>query len=190
MFQAIFTPMVSAGQPQDTHSYSLLLDFGNIFGFSTFVIALFAIVKTKHTRDHRLMALLIYGFLPLLIFSFAAIKRGPYIFLGAPAIFMLIAYYASEREKLPSIPTWIPRVLAYTSIVFIVGYSLDKMYLFRNKSSKSEWCERIKSAHPPHGAVLYNEQHYLEWMFYHDGVTAYEGKPKITSSPHAHTPPF
>jgi 4-amino-4-deoxy-L-arabinose transferase-like glycosyltransferase len=170
---SIFTPMVTSGVPQPTTWYSLLTDFGNIFGYTTYLIATIAITTSFRDKNFKLFALLVYSIFPLIIFSLAVVKRGPYIFIGAPGIFILIGWLMTNAGNILYQHQKIIRVIGVISILFICGYSLEKLYLFQDQKRTKDWCEKIKVSDYETGSIVYNESHYLELMFYKQDVTAY-----------------
>jgi 4-amino-4-deoxy-L-arabinose transferase len=175
MMKAIFLPMISGPMDNDATWYSSITDFGNFFGYSIFLLIIISLVLAMDEGNQKWRAILVYGALPLVIFSFAEIKRGPYIFVGAPALFIIISYFTLTKEKFSALKklSMVP-LLGYISIASIVIYSAEKLYLFEpHRFDTPEWSTRIKSLNLPKDTVIYNEPHYLEMMFYHD-VTAYE----------------
>lgn len=178
MFGALFNPFSDTTLNTDGTWYSYLTDYGNLFGYSTFaLLALFIWQLSKANAEKNsfkqlCIALLTWALLPLMLFSMAEVKRGTYLFISAPALFILIAWFVIQFEQHRFYLKKAATLLAYTSIIFIAGYSLEKLYLFRPAVRNKTWCDEIKNKDYPAGAVLYNEPHSIELMFYHN-VTAY-----------------
>ncbi len=172
MAEAIFHPMTIIIPGNDGTWYSYLTDFGNFFGYPTYVLGIISIYLAIKDYNRKLLTLAIWIAVPLMIFSAAEIKRGTYLMISAPAIFLLVAYFATAVvvywKKYP-ISKW----LAYVSIISMVVYSIERLYLFSNRKPRHlEWSDELKNRNPVPSSVIYDEPHAIELMFYHD-VTAY-----------------
>ncbi len=172
MLQAIFTPFADTTLNTDGTWYSYLTDFGNLFGYSAYIIVALVAWKSMKEKNMLWMALVIWAVLPLTIFSMAEVKRGTYLFISAPALFMLIAYAASASWRNVNWNKRLLPLMGYVSVLFIAGYSVEKLYLFKPKARTKDWSDQIKQANYMEGAVIYNEPRCIEIMFYHN-VTAY-----------------
>jgi 4-amino-4-deoxy-L-arabinose transferase-like glycosyltransferase len=172
MLKSMFTPFVDATRNPEGQWYSYLKDFGLFFGYGSFVLLLWFIWRAFVHRSMRDFALWMWMVLPLFIFSMAEVKRGTYLFISAPPLFYLICYAWMNRDQL--LPRWTRfiQLSALVSMIMMFGYSIEKLYLFRERKLTKDWSERIKNADPRPGTVIYNEPRYIEMMFYHD-VTAY-----------------
>ncbi|MFM9984116.1 MAG: ArnT family glycosyltransferase, partial [Flavobacteriales bacterium] len=172
MLRAIFTPFQDTTINTDGTWYSYLTDFGNLFGYSAFLLLASVAWRAMKSKSNMFLALFIWATLPLLIFSLAEVKRGTYLFISAPALFILISWAAAQgwrhiRWSERAIP-----ILGFVSILSIAVYSFEKLYLFRDNSAKNAWSAEIKGRHYEDGEVIYNEPRSIEVMFYHN-VTAY-----------------
>lgn len=173
LIHSLFLPMYDETVSPDGTWYSYLTDFGNFFGYTTYILVVIFSVKMIRERTDKeqfitKLAMLIWIVLPLIIFSFAEAKRGTYLFISAPAIFILIAY---SLENAKSRKLW-SRWLSVASVVFIIGYSTDKAVNIIGKEHSRDWSDELKSRKYNQGEVIYGEPHYIEAMFYHD-ITAY-----------------
>ena len=172
MAEAIFHPMTIKIEGNDGTWFSYLTDFGNLFGYPTYVLGIMSIYLAIKENNRKLLTLAVLIALPLMIFSAAEIKRGTYLMISAPAVLLLVAYFATTvipRLRNHPITKW----LAYVSVLSIAVFSLERLYLFsKNKPRNLEWSDELKKRTPAPGSVLYDEPHSIEMMFYHD-VTAY-----------------
>lgn len=180
MSAAMFHPMHIVIPGNDGTWYSYITDFGKFFGYSTFILMGIAFATSVSTRNRIALTLFIWIALPLFIFSLAEIKRGTYLMIAAPSVFLLLAHFLTDLNILNRYKK-ATRILAVISVLSIIVYSIEKLYLFSNNKSRTrDWSIRIKELNPAKGTVIYNEPHCIEMMFYHD-VTAYEF-PKKTPS--------
>ncbi|MBL0314747.1 MAG: glycosyltransferase family 39 protein [Flavobacteriales bacterium] len=170
MMQAIFHPLHLNDPHNDATWYTYPTVFGNYFGYTTYLLIAYVVYLSIKTKERKWIVLSAWIIIPFFIFQIAEIKRGTYLMIFAPAIFLIIGYFLQHHITWRKIPL---RLLATISVIFIAGYSIEKLYLFSSKSQTTpDWTIRIKEAHPQPGSVIYNEPHYIEMMFYHE-VTAY-----------------
>jgi len=173
LLQSLFSPMTDNGAGHQGTWYSHILNFSNFFGWGSLLLMIVAIVLFIKSKSRVWLLLLLWALLPLIIFSFAEMKRGTYLMIGAPAAFMVVSYFALQMAESFRFARF-PIALAWISVVTIVGYSIEKLYLFSdNKPGTSDWSETIKNADYSLGTIIYNEVHCIEVMFYHDDVVAY-----------------
>ncbi len=175
MLKAIFKPFNDTTLNTDGTWYSYLTDFGNLFGYSAYLLLAYTMWLAGRTKSNLLYALFAWSALPLFIFSLAEVKRGTYLFISAPALFMLIAWAAMHRWQQLRVSLRVIPLLGFVSIIFIVGYSIEKLYLFKDNSAEHEWSAEVKNRRYKDGEVIYNEPRCIELMFYHN-VTAYPFK--------------
>ena len=95
MAEAIFHPMTIKIEGNDGTWFSYLTDFGNLFGYPTYVLGIMSIYLAIKENNRKLLTLAVLIALPLMIFSAAEIKRGTYLMISAPAVFLLVAYFAT-----------------------------------------------------------------------------------------------
>jgi 4-amino-4-deoxy-L-arabinose transferase-like glycosyltransferase len=169
---SLFTPFHNNSLNPDGKWYSYLTDFGNFFGYTTYLIMVMVLFQLFKSRNHILITLLVWVILPLLIFSCAEVKRGTYLFISAGGVFMLVGWACSHEMAHTNLMGKSLRILGICSVILILGYSLDRMNLFKRRIYGMEWSDKIKNAQYQKGDVIYDEPHYIELMFYHD-VTAY-----------------
>jgi 4-amino-4-deoxy-L-arabinose transferase-like glycosyltransferase len=171
MLKAIFNPLYATVENNDSKWYSQLMNFGVFFGFTSYVVLLFYLLKRKVVFNQRRVFMLIWIILPLVIFSVAEIKRGTYLMITAPAIIALTAAMFYEEWHWSKLN--LAGATALISFISIGVLSVEKLYLFSpDKSHTRDWSTEIKNRTLAPGSVLYNEPHYIELMFYHD-VIAY-----------------
>jgi 4-amino-4-deoxy-L-arabinose transferase len=173
LIHSLFLPVYDSSVSPDGTWYSYLTDFGNFFGYTTYILVILFIVNLVNERSDRgvhlqRIALLIWVILPLILFSFAEAKRGTYIFISAPAIVILISYSLEKSMNWKSLSRWI----SIASVVLILGYSIDKGINIIGKEHSREWSDELKSRKYNGGEVIHGEPHYIEAMFYHN-ITAY-----------------
>jgi 4-amino-4-deoxy-L-arabinose transferase-like glycosyltransferase len=168
----LFMPFVDPSFNPDGTWYSYLTDFGSFFGYTSFGIVIFFSWKYLRAINFQGIAMLVWALLPLLVFSLAEVKRGTYLFISAPAIFIFISMAVNEFVSGQKGGRIFMQAMTAVSVVSILIYSFEKLYIFNPKPRDREWSERIKSAEYLDGAVVYNEPHSIELMFYHN-VTAY-----------------
>lgn len=169
---SLFSPFYNESINPDGKWYSYLSDFGNFFGFSTYLIMAIVLFQLLKSKNQLFITLLVWIILPLAIFSCAEVKRGTYLFISASGVFMLIGWACSHEFTNSNLISKSMRILGICSVILIFGYSLDRMFLFKKRIYSREWSDKIKNAQYEKGAVIYDEPHYIELMFYHD-VTAY-----------------
>lgn len=170
MMRAMFHPLHLNDPKNDATWYTYLTVFGNYFGYTTYLLLGWIVFTSFKTNERKWVALAAMVFIPFFIFQIAEIKRGTYLMIFAPAIFLVIGYFIQQKTYWGKIPM---HVIAWISVVFIAGYSFEKLYLFSStRQTVPEWSVRIKNANPETGALVLGEPHYIEMMFYHD-VTAY-----------------
>lgn len=176
LFKSLFMPVYDTSVSPDGKWYSYLLDFGNFFGFSSFVLIVYSLISNHairaifYNRSKRI-AFYIWMLLPLVVFSFAEAKRGTYIFISAPAVFIFISIWLNHEIKSQRWVRWVAAV----SVVSIMVYSMDKLVLISSKPHHQVWSDELKARKYPSDTVIFNEPHYIEAMFYHD-ITAYPPK--------------
>jgi 4-amino-4-deoxy-L-arabinose transferase-like glycosyltransferase len=170
---SLFMPFYDGSATHQGMWYSQLMNFSNFFGWASLALCGFFLFVAIRKCDMRIGALLIWCLIPLLVFSLSEMKRGSHLMLGAPAIVILVSYasihYCSRFRKV-----WIVAAAGWSCVIMMIGYTFDKLYLFSSeKNRKRTWCTDIRNASFAPGTVVYGEPHYVELMFYHDGVTAY-----------------
>ncbi len=172
MAGALFHPMTIQIPGNDGTWYSYLTDFGNFFGYPTYLLCFIAILFAMKQQSRILLTLAIWIMVPLAVFSMAEIKRGTYLMISAPAVFILLAFFLTE--KIPQMRyDKLVKALSLVSVLSIAIYSVEKLYLFSSKKSRTkDWSIRLKNMNPAPGSIIYDEPHAIEMMFYHD-VTAY-----------------
>jgi 4-amino-4-deoxy-L-arabinose transferase-like glycosyltransferase len=173
LIHSLFLPVYDSSVSPDGTWYSYLTDFGNFFGYTTYILViLFGVRVVRESSDRGVLlqriALLIWAILPLILFSFAEAKRGTYIFISAPAIFILIAYSLEKSVGWKTFTRWISVV----SVGLIFIYSIDKGINIIGKDHSRAWSDELKARKYNGGEVIHGEPHYIEAMFYHN-ITAY-----------------
>jgi 4-amino-4-deoxy-L-arabinose transferase-like glycosyltransferase len=180
MFHSLFTPFSDQSLGTDCYWYCYLTDFGNFFGYSTYLLLVWMFIKFKMNKNTLWLALLTWALLPLSIFSFASATRGTYIILSAPALFMIIAAAVDQpMRNVSRIKCAIP-AMGYLSMIFISGYSIEKLCLVNPQRTRI-WSEYIKNKQYEKGDVIYDEPHSIELMFYQD-VTAYPFEQPVSTN--------
>lgn len=170
MMQAMFHPLHIEIANNDATWYTYPTVFGNYFGYTTYLLIGAMAFDVLRKKDRRAAVLLMWIVIPFVVFQMAEIKRGTYLMIFAPAVFLIIAYFVQQPFSVKKI-SW--SMLAWISVLFISGYSIEKLYLFSDKKNPAVvWTKDLKERKVIPGSVITGEPHYIEMMFYHD-VTAY-----------------
>jgi 4-amino-4-deoxy-L-arabinose transferase len=174
MMRALFTPFVDESINPDGKWYSYLTDFGNYFGYTTFLLTgVFAYSAFKQ-KSCGSLALLIWALLPLFIFSMAEVKRGTYLMISAPAIFIIISSFLTSRNS-SNRRSRFYSAAGIISVISILILTVEKLHIFNPKDTTPAWSAELKARQYAPGKVIYNEPHYIEAMFYHN-IVAYDGE--------------
>ncbi|MEN0006658.1 MAG: glycosyltransferase family 39 protein, partial [Bacteroidota bacterium] len=129
------------------------------------------------------LPLLVWFWLPYLIFSVAATKMQAYTLIAAPAIFIVTAqFWYVLRKQLPtSRYPWIIRLCLIALIVLPVRFCIERVKPLQNHRTPPEWVTIRKQLpqtlnHPTDSVLLFDDNHPIETMFY-TGFTAYPYTP-------------
>ncbi|HBS86968.1 MAG: hypothetical protein A2W91_02010 [Bacteroidetes bacterium GWF2_38_335] len=139
----------------------------------------------KKPKDYKLLALLIWFFVPAIIFSFAKTKMQGYILFTTPALFLLTgAFWTDLKEKRIKIKVkWLTGLILVLLIVLPVRYSIERIKPFEKRDRNPEWVVALRELNEKdiQNGVLFNHPKPLIAMFYTD-LTVYPfipGKSKI-----------
>lgn len=151
-----------------------------VFGELVYLPLIYLLVKFFKTSELKWQILSAYIFIPLILLSCLATKRDTYIMMLGSAFFVLNAQfcYALFRQKIRYLPKWLSYLIAVAVIVLAVRYGVERMKPLKPRWVIPTWkleldqrVEDLRASERPF--VLYEEPHYLEAMFYYDGLVAY-----------------
>jgi len=155
-----------------------------LFGEGVYLAIIWLIyrfVKTK--RNFNYMALLIWVFIPYLVFTLAVTKMQTYIMIAAPALFITTALFIDYL--LSNIKSFKYKWVVIIAIIILIGlpirYSIERIKPFTVMERNPEWAEETRNiAQQIDGknAVLFGYDRPIEAMFYGDGIV-YSGIPDL-----------
>lgn len=140
--------------------------------------------KTVKRKDRqKSIALMVFLFLPIVFFSFAATKMKGYILFTSPILFvvtaMFIHYLITFKQKL-KVNNGVINLLLVLLMLVPVRYSIERVKPFQ-KRENSDWVvlmKQIKQMKLPKNTVLFNVSNPVEIMFY-TGIESYVQKPEM-----------
>jgi 4-amino-4-deoxy-L-arabinose transferase len=136
----------------------------------------------KNRFDGRIWALLVWGFIPSIFFSFSATKLQGYTLFSAGALFLITALFidALLRKELISRLNWLRTGFVVVMLLLPVRYCIERLKPFQSIEDMPQWQENIvRFSHRIEGVdkvVVFNTGHPIEYMF-HTDVTAYRRLP-------------
>jgi 4-amino-4-deoxy-L-arabinose transferase len=172
MLHAMFSPFTDTNLNPDGSAWSYVNDFGKFFGYPIFGLVFLYCWLQRKNWTLKALAIAVWALLPVVIFSFAEVKRGTYLMISAPAVFYLIGWGMEKWKTEGRACQYFRKWAALICIISIGIYAVEKLYLFRPRSLRQAWCDEMKSRVYEPGSIVYEEPHFIELMFYHD-VIAY-----------------
>lgn len=148
-------------------------------------IGLFLTFKPKF--DWRLVTILAWWLIPLIIFSMASTKRFTYLYISAPAVFIMLSYvwfYLLDLSK-KNRYKWLILSLLVLIVVLPLRHSSERIKPFDIREREPAYIKEINaldfSNYPIESTALFNLEHNIEIM-YATGYTAYNfiPNPKLT----------
>jgi 4-amino-4-deoxy-L-arabinose transferase len=176
-----FQALEGQGAPWYYFINRIRIDYGELV-YLPLGWACYSYVKNRQSTE---CALLVWIGIPLLIFSFAATKMPAYMFLSAPAFFLLTALFIEKliaKEILPN--RKLLRQLMVAAFLFIpIRYCAERAKFFRNQDRNPQWVTDIIDWG---GTISGDTAHYvllgykapIEAMFY-TNCTAYDFIPEL-----------
>lgn len=124
----------------------------------------------KDILNYKSLALAVWIFVPIIIFSFAKSKMQAYILFISPALFIITAEfmqflkYSALRNKYKILSY----ILLFLFISLPIRYMIERTKLFYNYDKKPAWVKEIKKLNNinVNNAVLFNYDKPIEAMFY------------------------
>lgn len=158
------------------HVNRITIIFGELI-FIPFIWLLWYTIKKK--TNPKLWLLLIWILIPLLFFTFVKTKMQGYLLFTAPAFFLLTAYFIEYLYRIKSTCTYPKIVNIIIIFLFILPfrYSIERIKPLSNRSQemtdfKKEYVKYDDKT------VIFNEEHYIEAMFYSECAAVYPYLPK------------
>jgi 4-amino-4-deoxy-L-arabinose transferase len=154
--------------------HEILITFGELI-YIPLIFGVYWAIKGKSKQAHWIV--LIWIFIPLIVFTLGATKRYTYILISAPAFFMIIAYlfhyllenYTKLRYKYLTI------LVAVALIALPLRFSIERLKLFRKEptlstfyETKDDWQDSFND-----NDIVVGCPEYIELMFYTDVKAAY-----------------
>lgn len=135
-------------------------------------------------RRWPLILISIWWLVPILIFSFGAMKRQTYMLISAPAIFLIISYcwfylkFIRHKVKLK----WLVNIVLFLLVALPVRYCIERVKPFEYRDRNPDWNIRVRHLQDklPFGknVVIFNVEKNIQIMFYND-CTAYQILPSL-----------
>jgi len=135
-------------------------------------------------RRWQLILISVWWLVPIVIFSFGAMKRQTYMLISAPAIFLIISfcwfYLKSVREKVKF--KWVVSIVLFLLIALPVRYCIERVKPFERRDRNPDWAVKARSLRykipAGNNVVIFNVEKNIEIMFYND-CTAYQKLPSL-----------
>jgi 4-amino-4-deoxy-L-arabinose transferase-like glycosyltransferase len=152
-----------------------------IFGEAVYVAVVLPIVMAyKKTDLNKLAFLLVWLFIPMIIFTFGETKRHTYLLVAAPAIFILIAYTIQYLSTLKTANLkWLSRIAIAALMILPVRYMFERTKLFQNEVQLSKFYAISQDRLDQFDAndVVVNLDENIELMFLSEVGSAYKYLP-------------
>ena len=136
----------------------------------------------KNPGDKRRLAILVWFLIPFIFFSLARTKMQAYMFITAPALFLITAafFHALAEFKDRSRFKWVINLVLALIIILPVRYGVERLTVFELKQRNPGWVKELRELRNEdfNNSVLFNYNRPIEAMFYTD-LTVY---PTIPSS--------
>lgn len=178
------TALDGHGQPWYYHLDRLRIIFGELI----YLPLLWLVLKSwrlYQKRNFKLLALLLWIWIPILFFSIAKTKMQAYTIFIAPAMFILTAffwYYLNfYREKIFRNSNYLGWLVASLFIVLPIRYAFERVKPFQQIERGPSWVQLLKSLDSKidtSNAILFNTTRPIESMFYTELVAAYPQIPE------------
>lgn len=131
----------------------------------------------KNQRDVKTLVLIVWIFIPLLVYSYAATKMNGYLLILSPALFMVTAaFFFVVQESLEHTNyQWVKKIVLILLIGLPIRYCLERVKPFQLKDRKPQWVVALKNWHSGENpkTVLLGYKAPIEAMFYTNAI-AYE----------------
>lgn len=174
----IFTDIENQAEPFYYHFDNMRILYGELIYIP--ILWLLYRVSIKR-RDFKLLALLIWVFIPFIFFSVVVTKMKAYTLISAPALFLICGlfwrmvsiYQRRFKYKI------IPKLLLIGLIVLPIRYSLERIKPMEEKMIVPKWMMKInqlKKIKDDQPLIIFNTDRPVETMF-HINCMAYNEVP-------------
>ncbi len=183
---SLFYPMHHVVQYHSASWWYYLEQIRIIFGEIIYIpiIWLLYFLFYKKVINISNIFLLVWIFIPVLVFSLSSTKRFTYILISAPAFFILSSiFYFYLKEKVSTLKSVPYKAIAYIVLLLIIllpmRYSLERLKPFDEKEKNPKWVIQLKQYNTiGNNAILFNYERPIEAMFY-TNFTAYAQLPTM-----------
>jgi 4-amino-4-deoxy-L-arabinose transferase len=153
--------------------YYYFKNTGMVFGELVWIALLFtAYLIIRQKAGWQVTVLLLWWFIPFVVFSFAETKRHTYLLIAAPALFCLTANAYFYLKQACAERKWISVLLLLALIGLPVRYCIERTKPFTRMELEPQWAADLKKMngkYPPN-TVFVNHPHAIEGMFYTDYI--------------------
>lgn len=128
----------------------------------------------KSSNNYKKLALCVWFFVPLIIFSLAKTKMQGYLLFTAPALFVITSAFFFELQDYRTLhkPRWFFNLILILIIVLPIRYAIERMKPFQNRDRNPKWVVELKELNKKNikNGILFNYENPIEAMFYTDLV--------------------
>jgi 4-amino-4-deoxy-L-arabinose transferase len=150
--------------------YYFIEKYRLIFGEMILAILIFFGYRMVKRPQKGVLALMVWGLVPLVFFSFSQTKMQGYILFAGPALLILTAYFIDYVNHLRSkLNKKLYYFIIALTLFFPIRYSIERLKIFDPPPLRAKWAEELKSLNKldlPENVVIFNCQHPIEAMFY------------------------
>ena len=136
----------------------------------------------KSPGDKRRLAVLVWFLVPFIFFSLARTKMQAYLFITAPALFLMTAefFYMLADLKDRNRFKWILNLVLALIILLPIRYGVERLTVFEVKERNPQWVRDLRELRKENfdNGVMFNYNRPIEAMFYTD-LTVYPTIPNI-----------
>lgn len=130
----------------------------------------FTFISLKNIKDKKRIAILIWIFVPFIIFSAASTKMQAYMLFTSPALFMVTAafFFMLNDYKSANRLKWLFKIVLILLIAFPIRYTIERVKLFNSTYRNPEWVVELKELNERNmlNGILFNYPKPIEAMFY------------------------
>jgi len=131
----------------------------------------------KNTYEPKVLMLLVWIFIPLLIFSLAATKMQGYVLFSAPAYFFVTALFVDYLHcniQATTFSKWLYAPV-FLLMALPIRYAIERTKPFSSQEQNFAWTHemrKLRSLPNQNKTIVFNAERYVELMFYTD-IIAY-----------------
>ncbi len=146
-------------------------------GVLFFVNLLMLILISVKTKFKKFLWLILWILIPLLIFSLSTTKMEGYVFVSAPAYSLLFGFVLSEiQNRIEKRKNLIVTAVACVLLIQPVRSVVGLWERFQAEDYSVYWPEEIMQFTDGENFILFNDEDYIQTMFFFDGI-AYKNLP-------------